>query len=218
MQKKRNPTAVLLATAVLFFVIAVVFAGLQISANAEYRKNYVRVGAVITGLRTERIPGTKPRNIRRYVFTYTLDGTERTAEEEGGTAYWETDGERIGTSEEIFVRKSDLSRAVRVSKTDFYSLISLVLFIPALILFVAGGAMLMSERKNPPLKRQLFLWLPVFAVCLVLMLLLPAGTASFGEAFARIRGAWGYAAMGGVTLFAALSDGLISRKNKKRAV
>lgn len=219
--KKDNTAKILLICAIFIFIVSAVFTGLNVSYMRKCELNYYKTTAVITKLTTEHV-NTNNKKDNRYRFTYaytTEDGAEREVVGKRSINKTSLDPYKIyvGEKVEIYV-DTDTNEAIPVEGADIYSVISVVLFAFAEVLYVTGSAIYLHEKGLKLKHRLLITWLPVAVICIVSALLFLIGLPSGGlsELFVRVGGAIGYTVIAALTCICAVVDILISKKKREK--
>lgn len=110
------------------------------------------------------------------------------------------------------------NEAIPVDRADIYSVISVVIFAFAAVLYVTGSAIYLHEKGLKLKHRLLITWLPVAVICIVSALLFLIGLPSggFSELFVRVGGAIGYTVIAALTCICTVVDILISKKKREK--
>lgn len=219
---KNREALICLTLSIALIIGAIVFTALNIATMRDYELNYIKVTATVTKLETEHVNTTDSNHSTSYrlCYTYTFDGTEHEAKDSSVYymySLYHLDKMR-GKQVEVYVNPKNFGEVTRVDSTDSYSLISLTLFFFGFVLYATGACMFIHKKSNTFIKRQLFVWLPIFIFCFATVFLFWLGlpTCGFGTVYKRIGGAIGYTVFAAVAAIAAGIDWLVQRKKKQK--
>lgn len=214
--KSSSPKIVLLC-AIFIFIVSVIFTGMNISFMRKCELNYYKTTAIVTKLTTEHVQGYTRY---RLIYTYkTENGAEHEVADRNSfdNKALDTDKIYVGETVEIYVDTSN-NEAIPVSDADIFSVISVIVFSLAAIIYAVGSAILLHENGYGLKYRLLITWLPLAAVCIVSVFTFWAGlpNGTFVEVFKSVRGAIGYTVIAGLACVAAAIDTLICKKKREK--
>ncbi|MDE7163623.1 MAG: DUF3592 domain-containing protein [Clostridia bacterium] len=218
-RKNRRRNAVFfLVAALLFFCVAAVLFGVHVERMSNYELNYVQTVGTITDYKVHHNAGSNNKNRYTLVISYTFKGKDYYFNDTA--AYSARPNDLIGKNTAIYVNPNNPERAKKATTADDLSVAAVFVFAFSLPTYVIGMGLVSEEKGFGYFRRILCMWLPVFAVCVLHVLLCWAGfpNSSFGTAYLRTDGAIGYTVLAGLALVGAAIDGAITKRFKPKLV
>lgn len=148
------------------------------------------------------------------VISYTFDGQEYKFIDREGYKGHDEAYDCVGKYAEILVDPQNPDHAERAISTGFISNFCACFFAFFCIMYAAGMNIFLASKGSSFIKRFLFIWGAEILLGVSVVLLLWTGMphSGFGEVFARNSGAIGITIVCGLSLLAALVDGVITLK------
>lgn len=218
-RKNRRRNAVFfLAAALLFFCVASALFGIHVARMRNYELNYVQTVGIITDYEVHHNASSRNKNNYTLVISYTFKGKDYSFNDTA--AYSAPPDDLIGKNTAIYVNPNNPERAKKATTADDMCVPAVFVFAFSLPTFVIGMGLVSEEKKFDFFKRVLCMWLPVFATCVLHILLCWVGfpNSSFGTAYLRTDGAIGYTVLAGLAFVCAAIDGAITKRFKPKLV
>ncbi|MDE6075444.1 MAG: DUF3592 domain-containing protein [Clostridia bacterium] len=218
-RKNRRRNAVFfLAAALLFFCVSAALFGVHVARMRNYELNYVQMLGTITDYEVHHNAGSNNTNRYTLVISYTFKGEDYSFNDTA--AYDARPDEMIGKNTTIYVNPNNPERAKKATTADDICIPAVFVFAFSLPTYIIGMGLVSEEKKFGFLKRILCMWLPVFATCVLHILLCWVGfpNSSFWTAYLRTDGAIGYTVLAGLALVGAAIDGAITKRFKPKLI
>ena len=210
---KKIASAIFPAVAAALFLLSTVFFGLNVAHMRNYESNYVRAEGTVVGF---YLHGTGRRGARySRILSYRFGEAEYELCE--GNGFYGVQETELGKTAEIYINPLAPENALLVSEADNFSVVGAVVFALSAFADMCGICLAKSGRNGSFFKRLLWGYLPVLLLGVAFILLFGLGLPEGGisQVFVRFQGAAGYAAVAGISLFAAAVDAAISVIVKK---
>lgn len=199
----------LILIAGVLFALSLGFTVWTVARMHNYETNYVTVKGTITDYTLHH-----HSNDRHYtlIVSYAYDGQTYSFSDTAG--FRARPDELIGHATNIYVNPQNPEQVKKVTTAASTSIVSAVAFPFGAAFYALGVSLLLQERESSYKKRVLCIWLPAFVCCVAAVLMFWIGLphSGFGEVFSRIEGVVGFTVSGGLALFAAGLDGVVSRR------
>ena len=215
-KNRRKNIVFFLAAALLIFCTAAVLTGVHVARMRNYELNYTKTVGTVTDYKYHHSAGAGSSRHYALVISYTFDG--KTYCFNDSVAFPARPDDIIGTNTEIYVNPKNPEQVKKATTADDLSIAAVLVFAFSLPPYVIGMGLMSEEKGFGFVKRILCMWLPVFAACVLSILLCWTGfpNSSFGTAYLRTDGAIGYTVLAGLAVVGAAIDGAITKGVKSK--